>query len=115
MTARLLAGGELARRGVELDLEDVLPCVRERHLDLHRGADDGGDALVAAPLAPNAQGQRLAGVARLAGLTHGDLDIARLADDAVARRREHLDAPVELVGRAGQQCVHRGIEAERGG
>ncbi len=41
--------------------------------------------------------------------------LARLADDAVARRREDLDAAVELVGGAGQQRVHRRVEAERGG
>ena len=29
----VVGGGQLARRGVELDLEDVLPGVRERHLD----------------------------------------------------------------------------------
>ena len=38
-----------------------------------------------------------------------------MADDAVARRFQDLDAAVELVGRAGEQRVHGRVEAERRG
>ena len=43
------------------------------------------------------------------------LEAARLADDAVARRRKDLDAAVELVGGAGEQRVHWRVETKRGG
>ena len=48
-------------------------------------------------------------------LAHGHLDGAGLADDAELRRVEDLDAAVELVGPAGQQRVHRRVEAEPAG
>ena len=55
----------------------------------------------------------VAGAAAAAGLDHARLDLARGADDAVARRLQHLDAAVELVGLAGEQGVHGGVEAQR--
>ena len=47
----VVGGGQLARRRLELDLDDVLAGVRERHLDRHGAADLGGARLVRAALA----------------------------------------------------------------
>ena len=93
----------------------LCPGVRERHLDLDGAVGHRGNALVGPALAAHVQGDRLTSAAGLAGFAHGDLDAARLADDAVARRRKHLDAAVELVGGAGEQRVHWRVEAKRGG
>src|SRR5690606_7718391 len=50
-----------------------------------------------------------------AGLAHCQLNVAALTDDGVLRRDQNLDAPVELVGAAGEQRMNRSIEAERRG
>ena len=109
----VVGGGELARRRLQLDLDDVLAGVRERHLDRHGAADLGGARLVGAAFAADLEGDPVAGAALAAGLDHARLDVARRADDAVARRLQHLDAAVELVGLAGQQRVHGSVEAQR--
>ena len=62
-----------------------------------------------------AQRHAFARAAATAGLAHGHLDLARLADDAELGRLQDLDAAVELVGLPGQQRMHGRVEAETGG
>ncbi len=108
----VVGGGELARRRLELDLEDVGAGVRERHLDLDRAADLGAHRLVGATFAADLEGDAALLDGFPSSLADGDLDVARLADEAVARHRQGLDAPVELAGRAGEEGMHRGLEAK---
>ena len=112
---RLLAGGQFSIGSVEFDFDNVRARVRERHLDAHLAVDLRLDDFVRPALAAHLQrdvGRPLAG---LAGFAHGDLDGARLADEAELGRLDDLDAPVELVRGTGQQRVHGRIEAERCG
>ena len=86
---------------------------------VHRNSDALADLrapdLIRAALAAHPQSDRLARAHRLTGLANSQLDIAALADNCVLGRNHHLDAPVELVGLAGQQGVHGSVEPERGG
>ena len=113
----VVGGGEFARNRRQLDLDDVGAGMWERHRHLDHAVDGGLDAVVGLALAANFQADGVApGFSPGAGLAHGDLDVARLADDAVAGRFEDLDAAVELAGLAGQQRVDRCVEAQaRGG
>src|SRR5690606_33033908 len=98
---------ELALDGIELDLDNVLACRREGHGDPRAGVDFRANGFGRSPFAAYAQVHLSARLTALAGLTHGDLDVARRAvDDAELGCGDDLDAPVELVRPARDERVH---------
>ena len=63
----IVSGGELAGRRFELDLDDVLPGVRERHLNLHGPTDRGRARFVGPAFAANFQRDAIAALALAPG------------------------------------------------
>jgi hypothetical protein len=107
---------EFARNWLQLDFKNVLAGGRERHGDARALVDFGAHHLVGLALAADAQRNLAARLAASAGFADRNLDITRRAvDDAKLRRGDDFDPAIEFVGTAGDQRVHRGIEAERCG
>ena len=72
----VVGGRELAGCGIELDFENVLAGVRERHVDRDRPSDGGGHVLVGLSFAADLERDCLGSAVALAGFAHHDLDVA---------------------------------------
>ena len=103
---------QFARYGIEFNFDDVGAGVGKRHVDLIGAADFGAQRFVRAAFAADLQGYRHPCDGRFARLANGQLNGARLPDEAIARRFDDFDAAVEFVFGAGQQRVHWRVEAE---
>ena len=104
--------GQLALERGGLDLDDVRPGMRDRHLDTDVGVD-GDDALLQhVAVAPH---DDFGGPDLGAVILDAEADGLRLADDAEARGLREHDAAVDLVGVAGDQRVQRRGKTEHGG
>ncbi len=93
-----------------VDLHDVLALVRDRHRDLDVGVHRDHALLQHLAVAPH---DHLGGADMGALVLDAEADGLRLADDAEARRLGQHHPPVDLVGMAGDQRVHRRGKAER--
>ena len=106
----IMHGGELSFDRCRLDLDDVLPRMRDRHAHADRLADPHVAALQRLAVAPYGD-RRVAG--RNALVDDAERDRLRLADNAEAWGGDERHAAVALVLVAGDQGVHRCIEAQR--
>ncbi len=105
--------GELAGRGIDLDAHDIGTGVVDLHGNLDGLADANG--LLRRLLALMGDGQDRGSSSARLGLGNLHLDRLNAADNAEARRGQHLKPAVELARFAGEQGVHRRVEAEPGG
>src|SRR6185437_4731990 len=101
--------GELVFERRSLDLDDVLPGMRDRHVDFDLGADRDVALFQRLAVAPH---RDLRGAYLGALVFDAEADGLRLPDDAKARRLREYDAAVDLVFVAGNQRVQRRGEAE---
>ena len=97
------------RRG--LDLDDVLPGMRDRHAHLDVGADVHEALFQHFAVAPHGN---FGGAGLGAMVLDAESDGLRLPDDAEARRLREHHAAIDLVLVAGDQRMQRRGETERG-
>ena len=105
-----VAVGDLVLHRRDFELDDIRAGVVDRRLDLEVLPDFGVQRRDRLAVAAHRHRRRLA---LIVGIDDARDDRLVLADDAEARRLDELDAPVALALVAGDEHMHRRVEAER--